>query len=373
MFGVLTTAQQISLVSPLTKQEAQDLLARFQPNSPFTDSVLDSLLDFGAVLSAAQLGQLIDNVTEPQGTEYIQCDGSVRDCIGEFVETEGAPVGIMLDGSRVFGLTAFGADVAEVLRQEILQELGLTPTNDTEGVHLASMFMRILGNLDAADVGEINDIFGGGFLGYTANGGIQAGELLQNPNGPNADQKIDIKAYANSRRLGEGFFEYFELLDEDFSNAAALNLIDSADHASFSAGLMYHPSDRKSLLDLVTSQMEMSSIRERDARLENEADARAGAVISEHEGRRTRIGQSIVRPQSRPDEIQVVNVTDTPDSENRLAYIDFRTRFTVGALNGKSSAQIRNLPWNDYLTTLYSGDVNQCETLQNRYTMVGSP
>ncbi len=362
LFGVLTTEQQAGLVSLLIQQEAQDLLNRFQPNSPFTDAVLKSLLDFGAVLSAAQVGQILDNLTVEQATEYASCDASVRNCAGE------GDLAWFVDNP---GLTDFGAEVATALARE-LDRLGRDAGGTIDGEQFllatAAGDSLIQGGLDSLDtfpnvaetvmarldtldcVGspeqcaqEIQDAFGGGFQpsAYTENGGYQAGQLRPTASGGEESGLIDVAAREGALN-SNGFLAYAVQVEEDILNAAASVIRNHASNA-FSAG---------ALNAAVDTALALGSVRERDALFAQQADGRAGVVLNDSDGERLRVQQYVYRPPSNTDEVRMTSIA--LGASSGLNYLDTRVAFEAEGLAGLSASNIRDLPWNSYFSTFYS-------------------
>ncbi len=265
-FGTLTTAQQQDIMGLLTQGVAEALLARFQPDSAtstFTEAVLDSLLDFGAVASAAQVGFVLDNITVAQAVGFIKCDGTQRDCIDEKDHS------FFTDGNRDT-FTSYGQGVVNSLDDElhrldtagggyILATAGgsTIPANFTDFRVASELLVNLDGIPENADATfqTVNDIWGGKMTptNYSVNGGYQAGQLRSTAGGGSGSGLINVSTRVSALN-DNGFLSYAVQVEEDIVNTAAL-AIRSLSSGAYAAG---------TLNSLVDTQLALSDIRTRD-------------------------------------------------------------------------------------------------------------
>lgn len=391
LFGTLTTTQQLDLNSRLTQQETEDVLDRFRRKTTgglaFTSAQLDSLLDFGASATAAQIGFALDNITRRQAVAFSNCDGTIRRCIDE---GERAFFTDSTD-SVIDELSKFGAEVATSLSQElnrlavagggtlanpsqassIEQLLLATVSSDTivqsfsQGSANSSsdlsfpvaeeILINIVNTPDNLTINsqDIQDIFGGALRPnqYSDNGGYQAGQIrnsaLGSRDGKNA--RIDVSARINALN-NNGFLAYAVQVEEDIVNAAALTIrkLSGGSTPAFLAG---------TLDTQIDTQLDLGAVRENDATLAQQADARAGIVLFNSDGNRVRVQQYVYRPPSDSNEVRITSISlgENGNANEGVTYVDLRVTFQSGQLSGKTALQIRDLPWNSYFSVLYTG------------------
>ncbi|MEK7682178.1 MAG: hypothetical protein AAB369_05055, partial [Chloroflexota bacterium] len=198
--------------------------------------------------------------------------------------------------------------------------------------------------------------------GQCNNGGYQAGQLRAGAFGARSNETalIDVSSRVGALNAN-GFLSYAVQVEEDVANVVAKIVHGRSGGASstFVGG---------SLLSLVDSQLVSADIRARDAFWQQNADARAGLVFFNSEGRRVRAQQYVYRPST--DEVRMASITL---AERRgLSYIDLRAEFQSGQLSGKTALQIRDLPWNSYFSVFYTGNASTCLS-PGCSLVVGSP
>ena len=436
-FGGLTTSQQRDLLARMNQTESEALLARFKPSSPFTEKVLDSLLDYGAIsqefsLSVTssllwpggvvesrsgllnRIGILLDNLTPEQVVEFANCEDNhpTRICVGS--NTSAGNFDWFTNTSvNDDEFTTLGAAVATALSRELdrLAQAGgvlnrphgpfagvptqmilatasgddIFPSGANEntfftlnGRRLDPWFVaaEIMFNLD--DLGHthvngvdvdvtvnvtdqaVQDIWGGAMRPsvYTGRNGVyQAGQLRADAFGDGGLINVSSRVAALN---ANGFLSYAVQVEEDIVNAAAKVIHDLS--ATTFAG-------SSNIISLIDSQLDASTIRARDAHWQAVADARAGVVFFNGEGRRVRAQQYVYRPSSSPDQVRLVSIT-LGERGSGWSYIDGRAQFQSGQLTGKSALQIRDLPWNSYFTVMYMGPSCASDFCQ---MVVGSP
>ena len=141
------------------------------------------------------LGTVIDDLTAAQATSMVNCDSAARACArGQGREwVDGSPL-----IARFFGLSVRGENIAQGVRTEWAQKVGVASANIPDyGVYTYRRIVREIGRLDstgATFTQQVNDIWGGGFLNYTVNGGVQATQLVA-PSGvaPNLTGELGTK------------------------------------------------------------------------------------------------------------------------------------------------------------------------------------
>ncbi|MBI3127516.1 MAG: FecR domain-containing protein [Candidatus Tectomicrobia bacterium] len=429
-FGGLTTSQQRDLLARMNQTESEALLARFKPSSPFTAKVLDSLLDYGAVsqefsLSVTssllwpggvvesrsgllnRIGILLDNLTPEQVVEFANCEDNhpTRICVGS--NTSAGNFDWFTNTSvNDDEFTTLGAAVATALSRELdrLAQAGgvlnrphgpqagvptqmilatasgddIFPSGANEntfftlanGRKLDPWFVaaEIMFNLDdhlpdplSVTDQATQDIWGGAMRPsvYTGRNGVyQAGQLRADAFGDGGLINVSSRVAALN---ANGFLSYAVQVEEDIVNAAAKVIHDL--NASTFAG-------SSNIINLIDSQIEASTIRARDAHWQAVADARAGVVFFNGEGRRVRAQQYVYRPASSPDQVRLVAIT-LGERGSGLGYIDGRAQFQSGQMP-TTAAGIRDLPWNSYFSVMYTGGPSFCAS-SGCFMVVGSP
>lgn len=121
---------------------------------------------------------------------------------------------------------------------------------------------------------------------------------------------------------------------------------------------------RNRLKDIMKSELEVlredlramiedTQIRLLDADMARIADAQTGKVLTDRQGNRVRVEQYVLRPRS--DTVEVLNVNlRTGGDFAGLSTLDWKTRFGQN-LDGLTGAELRALPWNDYLEAPATG------------------
>ncbi|MFQ5433020.1 MAG: hypothetical protein ACE5EN_11015, partial [Nitrospinota bacterium] len=138
------------------------------------------------------------------------------------------------------------------------------------------------------------------------------------------------------------FLAYAVQVEEDTVNSEALNTIiadrDPGD-----------PAMRAGLWDSVNDALNLGGIRERDALLEQEADAKAGRVLKDINGYWVRVQQYVVRPDNYTVQVLDINLRGAVANDLAgLTVMDWRTKFNDSIPAGGA---ILAMPWGDYLHT----------------------
>jgi hypothetical protein len=139
-----------------------------------------------------------------------------------------------------------------------------------------------------------------------------------------------------------GFLAYAVQVEEDIVNQEALRTIQNAENI------------RTGLWNSVDDALERGYIRERDALLEQENDAKAGRVLKDIHGNWVRVQQYVVRPDEKSVQVVDVNLRGLAASDlSGLTVMDWQTSFTDTIPSGEG---ILAMPWGDYLHTEHRRD-----------------
>lgn len=98
-----------------------------------------------------------------------------------------------------------------------------------------------------------------------------------------------------------------------------------------------------------------TEIRHLDADMARIADAQTGKVLTDRQGNRVRVEQYVLRPNSDTVEVLNVNLRTGESPLAGLSTLDWITRFGGQNLDSLTGAELRELPWSDYLEAPATG------------------
>ena len=354
-WNALSDAQQTSLLAGLTSTQADTIL----------DSLSgDAMLAFWNALSDAQQTSLLAGLTTTQvdtiidslsGTEVV----SFWNLLTETQQISMATLLTTVQAQAIVDTLSGDALIAfwNMLSDEQRAALVLTDAQyatlfpaDTLTAQLAlKTEAEITADLEAENsalTGQIAVVAPAGTAAQIKAGGLASDSDIDNDAFDPDLYEYGLQAMVNDEVRqavsDSGFLAYAVQVEEDIVNSEALNtIIADRDQGD--------PAMREGLWDSVNDALNLGGIRERDAVLEQEADAKAGRVLKDINGYWVRVQQYVVRPDNYTVQVLDINLRGSAANDlSGLTVMDWQTRFKDVIPTGGG---ILAMPWGDYLYT----------------------
>ncbi|MBI4957968.1 MAG: chitobiase/beta-hexosaminidase C-terminal domain-containing protein, partial [Desulfovibrio sp.] len=191
-----------------------------------------------------------------------------------------------------------------------------------------------------------SEIKNGDFLPSKYKHGLQVGKDYMNPSALQAIESSGSLAYAV--QVEEDYLNWVALqVYKDFAGSLAA-YYNSMDPVNPSTGAKDRAKEAYFLRDTINTKLENGNIRERDAYLAQESDAKAGRVLKDAHGNWVRVQQYVLTPDDYSVEALNINLRGSGAGNlSGLAYMDWKTVFSdsIGGVN------LTTLPWGHWLNT----------------------
>jgi len=318
-WNALSDSQQTSLLAGLTTTQVNTII----------DSLSGSdVVSFWNLLTDSQQISMASLLTTPQAQAIVETlSGDALIAFWNMLTEEQQAALVLTDAqyATLFPADTLSAQLALKTAEEIAADIEAGNSRLTGQIAVvapAGAAAQIKAGGLASDSDINNDAFDPGVYEY----GLQAmvtDEVLQ--------------AVSDSV-----FLAYAVQVEEDIVNREALDTIiadrDPGD-----------PAMRAGLWDSVNDALNLGGIRERDAFLEQEVDAKAGRVLKDINGYWVRVQQYVVRPDNYTVQVLDINLRGAVANDLAgLTVMDWQTRFKDTVPTGGS---ILAMPWGDYLHT----------------------